>query len=430
MLVLKFNDIITKQVQQQQQQYQYFKIILSRHSNKQFNIKKAYTKFSGRWSKGNDPERQIDFVQENLDVNIVSKLMEAFNGEEIILNTPQEIYEMYYILHFFQIQELQSQIENFLVQDKSNILISYQISELYEKEQLTNFCFNYFKEYGFLGIFNKKVDSEVVRKHIYKNKNRLVPIHYLYLQTNLFKKLLCLHNYLAQENFDSNKFLDQFQIALLISEYCLCNGYDRIKLQEIFCDVVIKEQITNEQKQIILIEFEKQYKANQIKTISSFSQSDEDYSDTTTEGQFKEQDRAFYNSLEIKPIEIFRGTELNIQLLIGLKNLSFQFKTKFASFGFYVSKKIELNKQIEDEQLKLVNLTTRVELNTSLRVNWIKFDESGLNVNNRLIIIGQKGICRYEDDLIEPVGEIRLTGCRNFKIEEVLVRNIYNWQQI
>jgi hypothetical protein len=58
-------------------------------------------------------------------------------------------------------------------------------------------------------------------------------------------------------------------------------------------------------------------------------------------------------------------------------------------------------------------------IKTSLKKNWVKFDEHGLNVNNRLIIIGKKGICRYEDDVEEPIGDIRLTGCRNFLIEEV-----------
>ncbi|CAD8158286.1 unnamed protein product [Paramecium pentaurelia] len=424
MLVLKFNDIITNQVQQQQQQYQYFKIILSRYSNQHFQIKKAYTKFSGRWSKGSDLERQIDYVQENLDVNLVAKLVNAFNGIEIIINTPQELYEMYQILHFFQIQEFQSQIEKFLIQDKSNILIGYQLSELYEIESLSNFYFEYFKEYGFLGIFNKKLDTEKARKLIYKNKNKLVPYHYLYLQANLFKKLLILHNNLAIIKFDKNKFLDQFQIALLISEYCLTNGYDRIKLQEIFSDAVIKEQVTNEQKQIILIEFEKQYKKNQMRTVSSISQSEEDdSSDTTIEAKHKNSEITISQIPIIEPIEIFRGKELDIKLLIGLKNLQFMFKTKYTSFGFYVSKKIELNIQIQDEQLQLVNQITKIQLNTSLRINWIRFDENGLNVNNRLIIVRSKGICRYEEDVNEPQGQIRLTGCRNFIIEEVQVWN-------
>ncbi|CAD8063997.1 unnamed protein product [Paramecium primaurelia] len=424
MLVLKFNDIITNQVQQQQQQYQYFKIILSRYSNQHFQIKKAYTKFSGRWSKGSDLERQIDYVQENLDINLVAKLVNAFNGIEIIINTPQELYEMYQILHFFQIQELQNQIEKFLIQDKSSILIGYQLSELFEIESLSNFYFQYFKEYGFLGIFNKKIDKDKARKHIYNNKTRLVPLHYLYLQANLFKKLLILHNHLAVINFDKNKFLDQFQIALLISEYCLTNGYDRIKLQEIFSDAVIKDQITNEQKQIILIEFEKQYKRNQMRTVSSISQSEEDdLSDTTIEIKNKNSETMISPLSIIEPIEIYRGKELNPQLLIGLKNLQFHFKTKHTSFGFYVSKKIELNVQIQDEQLQLVNLNTKVQLNTSLRINWIKFEENGLNVNNRLIIVRSKGICRYEEDVNEPIGQIRLTGCRNFRIEEVTVWN-------
>ncbi|CAD8091153.1 unnamed protein product [Paramecium sonneborni] len=426
MLVLKFNDIITNQVQQQQQQYQYFKIILSRYSNQHFQIKKAYTKFSGRWSKGNDAERQIDYVQENLDVNLVAKIVNAFNGIEIIINTSSELYEIYQILHFFQIQELQNQIENFLIQDKSNILIGYQLSELYEIESLSNFYFQYFKTYGFLGIFNKKLDQEKARKHIYKNKSRLVPLHYLYLQSNLFKKLLILHNNLATINFDKNKFLDQFQIALLISEYCLTNGYDRIKLQEIFSDAVIKEQVSNEQKQIILIEFEKQYKKNQMRTVSSISQSEEDdSSDTTIEIKHENPEKIISLTPAMEPFEIFRGKELDIKLLIGLKNLQFHFKTKHTQFGFYVSKKIELNIQIDDEQLQLVNLNTKVQFNTSLRVNWIKFEENGLNVNNRLKIVKTKGICRYEEDVIEPQGQIRLTGCRNFIIEEVQVWNTY-----
>ncbi|CAK80731.1 unnamed protein product (macronuclear) [Paramecium tetraurelia] len=424
MLVLKFNDINTNQVQQQQQQYQYFRIILSRYANQQFQIKKAYTKFSGRWSKGSDSERQIDYVQEDLDVNLVAKLVNAFNGIEIVINTPQELYEMYQILHFFQIQELQNQIEKFLIQDKSSILIGYQLSELFEIDSLSNFYFEYFKEYGFLGIFNKKLDKEKARKHIYKNKNRLVPLHYLYLQANLFKKLLVLHNHLAVINFDQSKFLDQFQIALLISEYCLTNGYDRIKLQEIFSDAVIKDQVTNEQKQIILIEFEKQYKQNQMRAVSSISQSEEDdLSDTTIEIKNNYSENMISQIPIIEPIEIYRGKELDPKLLIGLKNLQFHFKTKHTSFGFYISKKIELNTSIEDEQLQLVNLSTKVQLNTSLRVNWIKFEENGLNVNNRLIIVRQKGICRYEDDVNEPNGQIRLTGCRNFRIEEVEVWN-------
>ncbi|CAD8079765.1 unnamed protein product [Paramecium sonneborni] len=133
-------------------------------------------------------DKQIISKKIQMSIYLINQLRHSMALKSQYIHTPSELYEMYHILHFLQIHEFYNQIKNLLIQDKSSILIGYQLSELYEIESLSNFYFEYFKAYGFLGIFNKKLHQDKVRQYIYKNKTRLVPLHYLYLQANLFKK--------------------------------------------------------------------------------------------------------------------------------------------------------------------------------------------------------------------------------------------------
>ncbi|KAM3137672.1 hypothetical protein pb186bvf_010286 [Paramecium bursaria] len=343
-------------------------------------------------------DETVCYLNLKSDCQAFVKVLKCFYGEEIIINDYKELQQISEILLYLKIAELLKQMYQYITSDENLHMFGLQLAEQNNINELNEYFKIHLQKTGFVKIFKAPYDYQVARLQYNQDS---IPLNYLFIQPNLLKKLIELHNALQKKSQieDQWKFLEQNQLAQKISEFCKVQGFGHIiQLKELLHDTV---KLTPQEYDSIISEYNNYLSQDYTFTQQSF----ESNGDLSINFQ-----QDCYNSDVIN--------KEFIDQLIGKQKLIFKFYTQYTWFGFYVSVPVMINQQLEDENLFYFNQeNTQIRL-TPLKIHRIKFENDSINVDNRLIINGTQGISRFDDECDKPE-KYQLSGQRKFIILSV-----------
>ncbi|KAM3147345.1 hypothetical protein pb186bvf_000596 [Paramecium bursaria] len=225
-----------------------FSDIVIQCKNKRLELQRAHLRVETNYFEQSNPNQSMNLVAvDGCDPDIFEQIMKCFYGGQFVITKYSDLYLAYQVCYTLKCDSLCKQISEAIQLNRSNFTLIFQMSELYQLEELRIQCYEFIDQDP--SIFKHILDLGLL--HLRKQHKRNTPSDVLSLNLKCFKSLLQTHEIYRQkiqclsyqEIYEVIKLysMDDEQIKELIAELIDRDKLNSQEYEQIFHQIAIKD---------------------------------------------------------------------------------------------------------------------------------------------------------------------------------------------